>query len=278
MQQEYDDLTREEKLKAENDFLKMKMMLEKGAEFGGMSNTENFTPEMENIFLKNILDFETQLENAERITIFDRIGKPGNFKAAAESADAELEIAWIEVNALLNKNGITLDCCSPNISKRELYRFITEELFLQEVDKISLPGWYSTFIYDEFHPDPFYENTTEAVQECIHILGNEKMKWVHNFQKENLRLNEHYPLSENEFRDIVNQFKEAYDSLKILEVKDNFCRVDEKESLVKGIYSIEAVIGKETLLLAGNWWVKFILNDEIGYWYITEVQIEGIKF
>ena len=34
MEQEYEHLSNEEKLKAENEFLKMKMMLEQGAVFG----------------------------------------------------------------------------------------------------------------------------------------------------------------------------------------------------------------------------------------------------
>ena len=278
MTHEYDDLTQEEKLKAENDFLKMKMMLEKGAEFGAMSNNDDFTPEMENLFLKNIIDFEEQLENSERITVFERIGKPRHFKSPTEINDPELENLWIELSELMSNNGITLDCCSPNISKRELYRFVVEELFQHEIDKIALPGWYTTFIYDEFHPDPVYENSTAAIEECRQILGEEQMRWLHNFRKENLRLNDHYPLTEVGLKDVVNRFKEAYDELEIIEIKDNFCSVTENESRVKGVYEVKAVIGKESILLRGDWAVRFEWNPQVGYWYISEVLIEGISF
>lgn len=278
MTNEFDDLNQEDKLKAENDFLKMKMMLEKGAEFGGMGNTEHFTPEMENMFLKNIINFEEQLESSERVTVFERIGKPDHFPNPADISDTDLEIKWMAINELLNGNGITLDCCSPNISKRELYRFIIEELFQEEVDKVSLEGWYTTFIYDEFHPDPYYDNITAAIEECNQILGNESMQWLHNFRKLNLKLNDHFPLTENELRDMVNRFKAAYDSLEVIEIKENFCEVHEDTSVVKGNYSVDAVIGKEAIQLAGSWSIEFQFDKTVGYWYINEVQMPGIRF
>ena len=52
MEQEYEQLSEKEKLKAENDFLKMKMMLEKGAQFGAGPNSMELPPELENEFLK----------------------------------------------------------------------------------------------------------------------------------------------------------------------------------------------------------------------------------
>ena len=47
----------EENLRMQNDFLKMKMMAESGAIFGGV---EGLPPEIENQFLNNILEFEKQ--------------------------------------------------------------------------------------------------------------------------------------------------------------------------------------------------------------------------
>ena len=52
----------EEQLKAENDFLKMKLMLEKGAEFHTSGDSMELPPEAENMFLKNIMEFERQFD------------------------------------------------------------------------------------------------------------------------------------------------------------------------------------------------------------------------
>ncbi len=57
MEQEYEHLSDEEKLKAENEFLKMKMMLEQGAVFGKGTEKE-ISPTVENNFLQYTIAFE----------------------------------------------------------------------------------------------------------------------------------------------------------------------------------------------------------------------------
>ena len=60
MNENFESSDEEEKLKAENDFLKMKIMLERGATFGG-DNSE-LPAEIENAFLNNVMAFEKQFE------------------------------------------------------------------------------------------------------------------------------------------------------------------------------------------------------------------------
>lgn len=73
MSGEFDHLNKDERLKAENEFLKMKIMLERGAQFGYGEN-KPLPPEIENEFLKNIVAFEEQFEEHKRIKVFDKIG------------------------------------------------------------------------------------------------------------------------------------------------------------------------------------------------------------
>ena len=47
----------EENLRLQNDFLKMKMMAESGAWFGGEEKV-GLPPDIENQFLKNVMEFE----------------------------------------------------------------------------------------------------------------------------------------------------------------------------------------------------------------------------
>jgi hypothetical protein len=54
--------------------------------------------------------------------------------------------------------------------------------------------------------------------------------------------------------------------------------VNGKESWVKGNYNIAATSGSETYPIAGNWKVELEKDEDMGYWYINSVQIEGIKF
>ena len=71
MADEFNLLNEEENLKAENEFLKMKMMLEQGAKFGGMSD-KDLPPEIENEFLKNTWPYD-ELYNLTTNVIQDRI-------------------------------------------------------------------------------------------------------------------------------------------------------------------------------------------------------------
>jgi len=278
MQQEFPKLNQEEQLKAENDFLKMKLMLERGGHFGGDDNSE-LPPEIENQFLNNVMAFEKQFEECKTIKVFDKIGAPLHFKPVKEVPDCDIDEAWKELRHHMNEHGIDLDVCSPNISARELYRFTTEELFEHETDDMNLPGWSTNFIYDEFYPDPVYDNTRAATGECInYILEKEPMQWTHHFRKEGLRLNNHHPLSIDELKAIVNRFKNAYDGLEVTAINAHNCTVDSGQSVVAGEYSVTATNNKDSETLKGDCRVIFSFDEEIGYWYITEVHIDGINF
>ena len=53
---------------------------------------------------------------------------------------------------ILNKNSIQLDTIC-DVEEREIYRFVTEELFSHKMDNMRIPGMMACFIYEEFHPN-----------------------------------------------------------------------------------------------------------------------------
>jgi hypothetical protein len=269
----------DENLGIENDFLKMKLMLEQGAQFGSVEErNEDFSPELENQFLRNIIDFEKQFAEHKLIKVFDKIGRPVKFKPVDEIPEADIDNAWDELDEYLNKNSIDLAVCSPNISKKELYRFTVEELFDYEIDDMDLLGMVTCFTYDQFYPDHVYENTRMAIEECLnYILRKQPMEWAEDFRKEDLQLNQHSSLSVEELKIIVNMFKQAYDELEIKEITENECVVAEKESWVSGTYEVLASFGGDSCTLSGNWKVIFE-KDHLGYWNIVNVQLEGVRF
>lgn len=274
----FDHLENDEKLKAENEFMKMKLMLEKDASFA-VNNGTDLPAEIENEFLRNVIEFERQFEKHKTIKVFDKIGRPSHFKPAAEIPDQEIDQAWDELSDYLCENAISLDVCSPNISKRELYRFTLEELFDYEMDDMNIPGMMNGFIYDEFHPDPVYDNTRAAVNDCIAgILRHDPLEWTYQFSEEKLRLNEHSPISVNELKTRVNTFKKAYDNLEIDAIEVDKCIVDADVSIVTGRYNLKVTIDASTELLSGNWTVIFQLWEESNDWSITEIEINGINF
>jgi hypothetical protein len=271
-----ENLDDNESLKTENDFLRMKLMLERGAYFGG--ENKELPADIENQFLNNVMAFEKQFDERKRIKLFDRIGRPQHFKPVGDISDNEIEEAYKSLLDYLNEHSIDFSVCSPNIKVRELYRFVTEELFDHEMDDMNLPGWTTNFIYDEFYPDAVYDNTRDA-EDCIRfILKKESVEFMYHCRCKNLQLNGHHSLTEDKCIEVVNRFKLAYDGLEINEINVLECIVDGKESCVSGNYSITATSANENQQLTGNWKLIFERDEDFGYWYINNIQIDGIDF
>jgi hypothetical protein len=140
----------EQNLRIENEILKLKMQAEKGAFFGG--NMEDLPPEVEAEFLKNVQSFEDSFDKAKQITIYECIGKPVYKKVDELTGTEEIENELKRIMELLHSKNILLEV----LGKYELsviYKFITEELFQEQIREMNFPGYMHNFIYEEFHPN-----------------------------------------------------------------------------------------------------------------------------
>ncbi len=279
MNEDFNHLSDEEKLKAENEFLKMKLMLEQGAQFGTMQADSELPAGIENEFLNYIMAYEKQAVERKMIKIFDKIERPNHFKPVNEIPDDEIENAWNNLDEYLRKYSIELSVCSPNISDRELYRFTTEELFDHEMDDMNVPGMMSCFTYDEFYPDYKYDNTRHAVEDCIEVILKKKhFDWMPLLKKENLRINDHYPVSEKEYINLINRFKDAYEDIQLQEMNDPVCTIEGNSCYVKGNYDVTLTFSSEEIFINGEWMVEYEFDEDFGFWEIANVQVEGINF
>ena len=184
----------DENLRIENEILKLKLQAERGALFGG--NMYDLPPEIESEFLKNVQQFEGLFEKAKMITIYECIGKP-TYKSVDELKNEEIEAELKSLVELMHSKNIILDVLS-EYEHSVIYRFITEELFLEQIRDMQFPGYIHNFIYEEFHPNHtidiertaqdflnhwfeknFDENSTEFANQLItaggEILPREKV-------------------------------------------------------------------------------------------------------
>lgn len=281
MEDDYKNLNDEEKLKAENEFLKMKLMLEQGAHFGADGETK-LPAELENEFLKNVMTFEKQFEERKTIKLFDKIGQPQQFKPVNKIPESEIDKAWNDLSNYLSEHGINLDVCSPNISARELYRFIIEELFEHEMDDMNLPGWSTNFIYDEFHPDPVYESEKAVKEELFPALFKVKPvdDYFHCLYDKDILLNGKLYATSVEVKAAFNRFKSFFKKIKLKELIVERCEViNAEKTIVRGNYKAvaSAIDDGDKLIFEGLFSVE--LNpDELGYWSIRGLQMDGINF
>ncbi len=141
----------EEQLRIENEILRMKLKAELGGEIEGIEGTENLPPEIENLFLKNILSFEHQYEQVAATTIYQIIQEPV-FTKVENLNESDLEIAFANINQILEDNNIAVDYRG-DYTIREKYRFVTEDLFNHETKLVHIDGMTTHYSYEEFYPN-----------------------------------------------------------------------------------------------------------------------------
>lgn len=275
MEQPFFENSSREFLRAENDFMKMKLMLEKGAVFGS-AEPGMMTPEVENEFLQRIIEMEAQFERSDMVTIFEKIGSPSHFVPVEELSDKAIDQAWDQLYDCLCSHAIQLAVSSPYVSNRELYRFVTEEFFQVEIEASDPPGVVSLFHYDHFHPDPFYENTQTALEYCIKdIFFPKAADHYYYMMNKGIRLNANSGLTLEDYVRKLKRSSGLFDQLELLFLEDTGCRVYESECIVTGKYSVKAYSGKEEFLYSGNWTIIFEPDGDRYFWYARQVMLEG---
>lgn len=274
----YENLDEADRLKAENAFLQMKLMLENGATFiENEDSSRNLRPEIENQFLKNIIAFDEQYKHGKLITVFEKIERPTLFKPSGEIPDSEIDQAWHALSEYMAKYGVVLDVCSPNITVRELYRFTTEELFNLEMDDINIPGWTTNYIYDEFYPDYLYDNARLVTGNILpEIFSTTEIEYTTRYNKAGIRFNERSHLSDEDLKILLNRFKATFDKLKLKKTKNVTCELDGSNCTVSGWYAASGKEAGNKFTWQGNFIATLIFSEEYGYWYITGLEIEGL--
>ena len=108
-------------------------------------------------FISKVKEFEKQHKNAKLINVFNLIGKPVFGKTKKLNSN-KLKTEYKKLILLLDKNNIIVHFQS-DYPLEEKYRFITEEIFKQDVEK----NQHISFIYEDFHPEMIEEDDEEIL-------------------------------------------------------------------------------------------------------------------
>jgi hypothetical protein len=278
MREEYQNMNEQEALKVENEVIKMKLMLEHGAEFRYSEEAPPLSAETEHEFLNYIMDFEQQEALAREGTVFEVLGRPQHFPDVDLVSDDEITEVLQDLLQYMKGRGIELTVFSPNVTAREIYRFVTRELFEHRMLHMNMPGMITCFIYDEFHPDHPYENSRTAVNECLkEIFQDDELQWTFQYEQ-TLRINDHKDLTIDLFRRLINKFKKKFNHIEPLSFDTTECLITGDHCVVSGKYEICFTTKDEHLLRMGQWNITFRYWDELDIWMIYEIQVEGIEF
>ena len=98
-----------------------------------------------------------------------------------------------------------------------------------------LPGMMTCFTYDEFYPDHIYDNTRYATDDCIkQIFEKDPITFMMWLQKDSIRLNNNFPLNQEEYKTIINRFKSLYDDIQLHDLTNVDCIIDNTNCQVHG--------------------------------------------
>lgn len=265
-------LNRDEALHAENNLLKIKLGMEHGMHQTG--DTYDLSPEVENQWLKQIYAFEQQHKDAKPITLYDYLGRPDFLKYDTLTPE-ETAVELKRIRSIMAANDVEVDCVG-TYDDITIYKFVTEELFLHEMDNMRIPGMVCHFIYEEFHPNHDHD-LRRYVSDFLKTIFDRK--WDEQFDPFALALKVTFSgklLNRADVSAIIITFQEAHDALDLasLNITEVIINAGITTATVSGLLSVFAKRQGEHLLYEGACSFDFVREEE--YWYIDAFDIPGI--
>jgi hypothetical protein len=262
-------LSRSEDLHMENQLMKLQIEDFLGGQIMGGNELE-LPAEIENLFLKNIIEFEKQSKQIKKVKIVELLGKH-TFKPAAELNPKQLKTALDKAFALLAKNNINLDFLA-EYSDETKYKFISEELIHEEAQMMNMPGMIMHFIYEEFHPNKDFDIRNRIKHFLFTLFEN--LDGENNYQfscKEEFRLNNEY-ITLKELKTKANQLHLIHDieTIDDYKVKQILFNKDNKKAKVLGHLEIKTEGSKTKIKIPITFFAE-ISND---WWELTGLDFE----
>jgi hypothetical protein len=245
-----------EDIRFDNEFKKLKLRMETGSEFY-TDEINKIDPRLESEFLDNIIAFEEGYKNAELITVYELIGKP-EFKKSEAIPDNEIKQELEKIFEYMQQNRVKLDVIY-KVDDRKLYEFITRELFLKETDNIKVTGFNVHFIYEEFHPN----HIEDIITHCRDFITAYLDK---NNETFDFLLNKEAP-ERNKLYSFRNQFtKFILKNLKLITVQN-----DEETGYAAFDIKFTGIINEnEKKIFSGICEVD--LSNKFDYWIINNIK------
>lgn len=270
------DQNDEEKLRMENELLKLKMQAELGAQFHEESD---IPADMENIFLKNILAFHEAAQNQTSITVAKKLANP-KFTKAIDLSNAEIGNELERLENLLAEHHIVVDYIG-DYDDRTKYVFLTEELFDIEIDDMEIGDMKRHFIYEDFHPDHAADIKKHA-EDFINLWFKQAIK------ADSWELADEFILPEGKIKtkeEVVNQIHDIFNlsngfingRYDIIEVDYKLMDGDRGMGYAEGALGYRVLLANgETEVISGPFKLYFAL--EFGYWQIIHLVFPGFSY
>jgi len=264
-----------EKLQIENEIKRIKLSMEHGMDFQSASDSK-LSVKAESQWLDYIQKFEDSYKKCKQIALYDLIGRP-EYQNVNEITDREINNELRKIVELLGNNSICLDTIC-EVQDRELYRFITEELFLYETDDMKVDGMVQHYIYEEFHPNHDYDIRRTWTEFIGGLLDKERSFNLGYLAVTNeVKLNgTKYKLKELGLK--LGVFRDAFDDFTLLRSKELSLNIRPRTADVEIDLKFLAIPegSSEEEIFAGR--AKFRLKKQYDYWCISQLDLPGFDY
>ena len=213
--------------------------------------------------------------SAAPCTIYEKIGCPERFRPRQFPPPGTIGQELAALRKLLLENRIQLLVSSPNISDQELFRFMTGEFMDIRITDDGSPLFHC-FLYDDYHPDPFFDNEQTALNRCIRFLLDKNLHCNAGIFMGKIDLNQYEQLSTRDALALIQSFKEQYDEIVTLELNPGKTTIRDQVCEVSGSHATGFIRKNKCLLRTGRWDVRFALTDN-GEWKIAAIRIEDVE-
>ena len=257
---EMDEKMPELSIEDDNKFKRLKLELEHNANFSAIN--PDIPPEVESMFLDNVMQFENQFKNSKQITILEKIGNRKLIKSehlTAEKLEEDLE----QLFSLLEQHNIILDVLYDYENESKLlYDFITLEFINQKTNDISIPGMMSHFTYEEFYPNHHEDLKKESLEFWTRFLG-EKNEHFDEFILGDLENSDELI----NFRDAFERFTEVNIDIEKIEIS---MEQENGSAVVK--LNFEGIVDSQNKITF-NCECVMSFRYQYEYWFLTEAEI-----
>jgi hypothetical protein len=264
----------DDELKARNEALKLKLALEHGMK---SYQCDGLNPELENQWLNYIYRHEQLHQECGRVTVYEYLGCPA-FTAVENLERKQVSAELERLLAVMRTYGVQLDCIC-EYDDTVIYRFLTTELFAEEMDNIHMPGLVNHFTYEDFHMNNQYELERIGVDLIKSIYNHEWRAeydsiWVGSAVKCNGVDHDFHG-----FSSVILGFQQRHSFLEIRELNINEVSVDEtngRGELTASLAYMSQLQEQQQLIIEGDCSIAYKKDSESGHWHVIGIKMPGI--
>ena len=279
MQDPFDNEGEEQSLddiNAENEIKKIKLALEHGMDLSKSLENSAMPPELESKFLDYVQQWEDEFAKGKMIKIYDFVGTP-EWTPVADLADEQVTAELERIAGLLQNNGIRVESIC-DVEDREMYRFITEELFQVETNDIRIERMMHCFIYEEYHPNHVYDVKNRCNELLEYITNKERETNAEPWGLAAKVVSCGKKMPKEEVIQKLDNFRNAFSSFTVNEFEFGLIymndRNDDAELLVDIDYA--GVIDGSNDIIEFKGECRFILLRSDDWWEIVRFEIPGV--